>query len=430
MRNGHPPHSSHPFKERETTAEDGLFKLNSDLARWANQFQEFIALPSAPNAPRGRFGLFAEVVKATRLSRPSELEPLLNTPRSKPAVFLLGYEFGRAWLNLPEVDAPRGQPLGLFLELGESIELDGLSREIRPYDGTVFEVPEDDQPTPATTEIHWEKITNDAEHQQGIDAVHEAIRCGDVYQANLTRRYKLHGQFDTASLFSKLLSSNPVGHMAWVRAGNIEVLSNTMETLLEFTPSTRLAASFPIKGTQPRYDNDQLPPALDVIPKERAEHIMIVDLIRNDLGRVCLPGTVQVPSLLGIEGYKGVWHGVSRVEGILRPEASLYDLLGALFPGGSITGAPKRRAVELLSELESEPRGFYTGSIGIVWPDGRVSASILIRTLVNDDDGWSLNVGGGIVIDSVAERELQEMDEKASAIKSALASITNNSDKI
>ena len=109
--------------------------------------------------------------------------------------------------------------------------------------------------------------------------------------------------------------------MAWVKADGVELLSNTMETLLEFNPSTGVAASFPIKGTQPRYESDHHPPALDVIPKERAEHIMIVDLIRNDLGRVCLPGTVQVPSLLGIEGYKGVWHGVSLVSKVFsRPE--------------------------------------------------------------------------------------------------------------
>ena len=426
MRNGHTPHISHPSKDGETSGQSGLFKLNCDLANWASTFEHFIALPSAPEAPRGRFGLFAEVQKAIRIETPTDLGPLLSLHRTKPALFLLSYELGRTWLNLPRVEAPRGQPLGLWLELGECVELDGQSCKIRSYGAASYptrrHLKTDSQ---SHTPISWEKVISDKAHSDGIAAVHEAIRRGDIYQANLTRRYRLHGQFGSEALFTQLLTSNPVGHMAWIKADKVEVLSNTMETLLEFDPRTRRAASFPIKGTQPRQSEGELPPALDVIPKERAEHIMIVDLIRNDLGKVCVPGSVRVPSLLGIEGYRGVWHGVSKVEGIVSENASLYELLSALFPGGSITGAPKRRSVEILSELETEARGFYTGSIGILWPDGRVSASILIRTLVRDDEGWSLNVGGGIVIDSIAERELQEMEEKASAIKNALAAISD-----
>ena len=110
----------------------------------------------------------------------------------------------------------------------------------------------------------------------------------------------------------------------------------------------------------------------------------------------------------------------------MRENVSSYDMLAALFPGGSITGAPKRRAVEILASLEPEPRGFYTGTIGVVWPDGRISASILIRTLVHDREGWSMNVGGGIVIDSVAKRELDEMDEKVAAVKLALRALESD----
>ena len=137
MRNGQTtPHSSHPFKDEKTSAQDQLFRLNCDLAHWASGFDHFIALPSAPNAPRGRFGIFAEVTRAITLSTPIELKPLLEGPRSKPSIFLLGYEFGRAWLNLPNVEAPRGQPLGLFLELGECIELDGLTRQLHHHAST------------------------------------------------------------------------------------------------------------------------------------------------------------------------------------------------------------------------------------------------------------------------------------------------------
>ena len=427
MRNGRNPHLSHPSKVTETNRDAELFKLNCALTNWASSFDHFVALPSAPEAPRGRFGIFASVTEATRIEHPSELDPLLTQSRSKPAVFLLGYELGRAWLNLPEVVAPRGQPLGLYLTLGECLELDGQDASVTSFGPTTFNA-ENYQPErqPHEEAVVWEKVRTDQDHSDGIHAVHEAIRRGDIYQANLTRRFRLRGQFDANSLFNELLASNPVGHMAWLKAGETEVLSNTMETLLEYDPETRLASSYPIKGTQPRIEEDRTPPPLDLIPKERAEHVMIVDLIRNDLGRICEPGTVRVPSLLGIEGYRGVWHGVSKVEGKVREDVSSYDMLAALFTGGSITGAPKRKAVEVLAGLEPEPRGFYTGTIGVVWPDGRISASILIRTLVHDNEGWSMNVGGGIVIDSVAERELDEMDEKSAAVKLALRALKSN----
>ncbi len=126
MRNGLNPHLSHPSKVTETNCDAELFKLNCALTNWASSFDHFVALPSAPEAPRGRFGIFASVTEATRIEHPSELEPLLTQSRLKPAVFLLGYELGRAWLNLPEVVAPRGQPLGLYVTLGECLELAGV----------------------------------------------------------------------------------------------------------------------------------------------------------------------------------------------------------------------------------------------------------------------------------------------------------------
>ena len=143
MRNGQPPHFTHPSKELETTAAGELFKLNCDLTRWARQFQEFIALPSAPYAPRGRFGLFAEVEQATHLSEPSDLEPLLNATRDKPAIFLLGYEFGRPWLNLPRAALLVDSHSAFFLELGASIQLDGMNGEIYPTAEQSFTAPEE-----------------------------------------------------------------------------------------------------------------------------------------------------------------------------------------------------------------------------------------------------------------------------------------------
>ncbi|HET6344775.1 MAG TPA: chorismate-binding protein, partial [Myxococcota bacterium] len=136
--------------------------------------------------------------------------------------------------------------------------------------------------------------------------------------------------------------------------------------------------------------------------------------------KVAAAGTVRVPELMGIHPYRGVWHGVSTVEATLSRRRDPADLLPALFPGGSITGAPKRAAMQLLSRLEGEPRGFYTGSLGFVAPDGRMSFSILIRTLVRDRDGWSVAVGGGIVADSQPEREIAETWEKVAVLRELL----------
>jgi anthranilate/para-aminobenzoate synthase component I len=215
-----------------------------------------------------------------------------------------------------------------------------------------------------------------------------------------------------------------VAHSAYLKTGELEVLSNTMETLLTYEPDERLAQSFPIKGTRAR--SSQEPANLENAhllknhPKERAEHVMIVDLVRNDLGRVCVPGSVRVPNLMDVQGFRGVWHGVSTVEGRLCENQSLADLVAAVFPGGSITGAPKRRSMEIIQNIEEQARGFYTGSIGLLTPSGRLSMSILIRTLIHDEDGWSVSVGGGIVADSEADREIIETWEKVSVFNQIL----------
>ena len=144
---------------------------------------------------------------------------------------------------------------------------------------------------------------------------------------------------------------------------------------------------------------------------------MIVDMVRNDLGKVCQAGSVQVPELMGAYAYRGVWHGVSTVEGRLADGQSPGALLHALFPGASITGAPKRRAMQVIFDLEKRPRSYYTGSIALITPSGDMSVSILIRTLIRTKDGLELSVGGGIVTDSVAAREIEETWEKAAVFQ-------------
>ena len=225
-------------------------------------------------------------------------------------------------------------------------------------------------------------------------------------------------------LLQRLAQVNPVAHSAYIRGLGVELLSNSMETLLDYDPHHRYARSRPIKGTLGRpteaANDSEGARHLQADPKERAEHVMIVDLVRNDLGRLCTPGSIRVSKMMQAEPFRGLWHGVSTVEGVLAPQHSPGALLQTVFPGGSITGAPKRRAMQIIRSIEEEARGFYTGSICVIWPDGRLSASILIRTLVHDQRGWSLSVGGGIVADSIPQREVAETWHKVGVFREVL----------
>jgi len=272
--------------------------------------------------------------------------------------------------------------------------------------------------------VRFIPTVSDAEHAQRLAQVQEAIAAGEIYQANLTRQMQVEGELHAAAALTKLAAHNPVPHAAWLRFGNLDVVSSSMETLLRFDADTRIAESYPIKGTCARHSNPDThahaAQTLRADPKEQAEHVMIVDLVRNDLGKLAVPGGVNVPVLMGIEPYRGVWHGVSTVRAKLPAHYHAGHALEALFPGGSIVGAPKRRAVTLLQEIEQTPRGFYTGSIGVITPEGHAMFSILIRTLVRDATGWHLGVGGGIVADSHAAREIAEMGEKIAVFETVL----------
>lgn len=383
--------------------------------------------------PRGRLGL---------VGLPRHIAPILpdrggmplaaafdSRPKDAVRVVLLGYELGVAQLGIAPIAPPLGQPFGLAFDLGAWLWCDHVKRLYRiegPDAAARAQLREamDAAPPPAGApgQATLTPVVDDVTHAARLKRVLHHIAAGDIYQANLTRRLRLKGTLDPVAALAQMRGSNPVAHGAYVRTDALELASASMETLLTYDPATRLAASYPIKGTCHRDPNDpQAPARLLADPKERAEHVMIVDLVRNDLGRVAVPGSVQVPQLMAAEPFRGVWHGVSKVEATLAKGTSLGALAASLFPGGSITGAPKRRAVALLQEIESEARGFYTGSLGYITPDGRMSLSILIRTLVHDARGWSLSVGGGIVADSTAPREIAETWEKADVFRRLLA---------
>lgn len=243
------------------------------------------------------------------------------------------------------------------------------------------------------------------------------IADGDIYQANLSRCWS--GRVATGvaphQIYARLRETNPAPFAALVTLDDRSIVSSTPERLIEIRNG--VVASRPIAGTRPR-SQDRLDDAkqlseLRAHPKERAEHIMLIDLERNDLGRICEAGTVEVDEFMVLESYAHVHHIVSNVRGKLRADVLPGQALAAVFPGGTITGCPKVRCMELIAALEGEPRGAYTGSIGYINRDGSMDFNILIRTLDIFDGQVRLRAGGGIVADSIPEHELEETRAKA-----------------
>ncbi len=243
----------------------------------------------------------------------------------------------------------------------------------------------------------------DAEsYPAAVQRIREHIYEGDVYQVNLSQRYRFALKEDPFALWIRLFMANPAPFYAWVDAGDHQVLSTSMERFF-CTDGTRIETR-PIKGTRPRGGSEaedrRLADELRSSPKDDAELSMIVDLERNDLGKICAAGSVRVAAHKQVELYANVQHLVSVVEGRLLPDRSIGDIFRALFPGGSITGCPKIRAMEIIDAIEPETRHVYTGSVGYIRADGRADFNIAIRTAIVHDGLCHLSVGGGIVYDS------------------------------
>ena len=257
-----------------------------------------------------------------------------------------------------------------------------------------------------------------------VEKIKQYIVDGDIFQANLSRQWKaeLKNDIDDSVLFRSLSKHNPSSFAALACLDNITIISSSPERLVSLKDG--IVETRPIAGTRPRDSDQQSDSALakELLrhPKERAEHIMLIDLERNDLGRVCRPGSIEVTELMTLETWEHVHHIVSNVRGELEKEKSPIDVLRAVFPGGTITGCPKVRCMEILAELEQQPRGAYTGSLGYINTDGSMDFNILIRTMVRetktDNKQISFRAGGGIVSDSIAENELQETRAKAKGL--------------
>lgn len=256
-----------------------------------------------------------------------------------------------------------------------------------------------------------------------VDAVREEIRAGDVFQANVARRWSGHFEGDALAFYPKVRAINPSPWGCVHRASEWTMLSNSPELLLRLRNGR--AETRPIAGTHPRGTGDEdveLRGRLEGSLKERAEHLMLLDLARNDLGRFCRLGSVSVPRVMGLEAYSHVWHIVSTVVGELDPSKTALDALRAMFPCGTITGAPRIRCMEIIDELEPVPRGFYTGSAGWISFAGDAEWNVLIRTATAVGQELSLHAGAGIVWDSDPMREARETAHKAAAWLAALGS--------
>jgi len=262
------------------------------------------------------------------------------------------------------------------------------------------------------------------EHYRGlIRQAKEHIRNGQVYQLCLTTNVTVRTDVADHELYRLLRRHNPAPHQALFRAGGVSMLASSPETFLQVSPAG-LVTTKPIKGTRKRGDTPesdaQLARELAGSDKEQAENLMIVDLMRNDLSRVCEEASIAVPQLLEVESYPSVHQLVSTVTGQLRGDSSALDAVKACFPGGSMTGAPKHRAVSLLVHMESGPRGAYAGCFGLFSVDGSVSLAMTIRTVFVSPGSVSLGVGGGITWSSVVDDEVAEVGHKARAVLSCL----------
>lgn len=310
----------------------------------------------------------------------------------------------------------------LGYELGHVLEarLAASSRPVPLLRLGVFAGPSDAPPVSGRAYVgpmrpEWDR----AAYAERFSRVKALIAAGDIYQANLSFRARFGFQGDARALYEQLLAASGAAHCGFVDDGTRQVLSLSPELFFDLAADGTITAR-PMKGTLARADDDDAErKRLAASPKDRAENLMIVDLIRNDLSRLAVGGSVAVSNLFQVESYPTLHTMVSTVSARLRPGAGVADILKALFPCGSITGAPKIRAMEILRDLESSPRGAYCGGVGYFAPDGSANFNVAIRTLTVSGGQGELGIGGGVVQDSVMDSEYAECLLKARFFEAA-----------
>ncbi|MGW8289355.1 MAG: anthranilate synthase component I family protein, partial [Candidatus Bathyarchaeia archaeon] len=258
--------------------------------------------------------------------------------------------------------------------------------------------------------------------EEAVKKAKEYIRSGDIFQVVLSKRYDFRFKGDLMTFYRSLREINPSPYMYFFKAGKRQIIGSSPEMLARV--DNRVVETYPIAGTRPCVENPKenkrLAEELLADPKERAEHVMLVDLARNDVGKVAKFGSVHIPEFMKVHRYSHVQHIVSQVVGELQNDKECYDALRAVFPAGTVSGAPKVRAMEIIEELEPTRRGPYAGTVGYFSYNGNADFAITIRTLFADGDKAYIQAGAGIVADSVPEREWFETDHKAEALMKAL----------
>jgi para-aminobenzoate synthetase component 1 len=416
-----------PFEFFTATADElgGLERLESDLQKWRSP-----ARGDLPPFQGGAAGLLSYDLGRSleRLPRPriDEFQIPAMAIGLYDTVLAFDHVEHRAWLisqGFPEREPAqrRKRATERIAQFQGWLAVKPRSRKSKPEGRTLSAsdlAPQFEVPGPAGLTSNFSADGYRAAVQRAI----EYIRAGDVFQVNLSQRLLYPADDDALSLYLRLRQCNPAPFAGWFDLGEAQIASASPERFLSVRDG--LVEARPIKGTRRRtaWAEADLFAGDDLLQseKDRAENVMIVDLLRNDLSRVCEADSVQVTQLCGLETYQFVQHLVSAVEGRLAPGKTAIDLVKAAFPGGSITGAPKIRAMEVIAELEPTARGAYCGSLGYFGFDGSIDFSILIRTITAAGGWWQFPVGGGIVAQSSPEREYEETWHKAEGLLRAL----------
>ena len=345
------------------------------------------------------------------------------------AVGYISYDAVRYWENLPENhNADPGFPdleMGIF---DDGFIFDHLNKQAFYYYRAENRLPEVEDLLGSS--VNYEKLTFSSpkvntrkeDFERSVEKAKEYVTAGDIFQVVLSKRYQFEIKGDLIPFYESLRTINPSPYMYYYKTCERQIVGSSPEMLVRV--ENRQVSTFPIAGTRPitqdSNENNRLSNELLADPKECAEHVMLVDLARNDLGRISKYGSVTVPEFMKVHQYSHVQHIVSQVVGELKDELKSYDALRAVFPAGTVSGAPKVRAMEIIDELEAERRGPYAGAIGYFSYNGNADFAITIRTLFADKNQAYVQAGAGIVADSIPELEWFETDHKAKALMQAL----------
>ncbi len=406
---------------------------------YANPVRYPFLLESVNHNANNRFSiLFAHPDKQIVLSHLEEFDfldkltasidtPLIhnNLPFTGGWFVYLSYELiGQIETTLKQTMRTSSQPIAIAVQIPTAIVIDHANHQTYLLDQfanqyRIDRVLVDIEQLKAVPESKLAgalSAEDEAKFLSGVVKSREYIKAGDVFQVNLSRQWQYHltNDITPTQIYQALKKTNPAPFSALAQFQMFSIISSSPERL--FSVDGSVIQTRPIAGTRPRgtgNEDKRLKQQLINHPKEQAEHIMLLDLERNDLGRVCEYGSIKVDEIMGLESYPFVHHIVSNIKGKIKLHTTIKHLISALFPGGTITGCPKVRCMQIIQELEQMPRQTYTGSLGYISSNGKMDFNILIRTISKQENLLTLRAGAGIVFDSIAKQELQETKYKA-----------------